>query len=168
MTRRSWWVTGFLATTALAVGAELVAGLDDSATTVPWTDLIVRYIPAPITYAAIAALVVWLPIHFIPKYQHRSKEAVMATTEPVPAPNPTDRRKEPLLKRAGLMATVTAVMGLLISFNVVHLTDTQQGLVLTAIGGAATMIAAWWARRHVYPPNSVNKLLSTARARLQR
>lgn len=71
VTRRSWWVAAFLAVTTLAVGAELVAGLDHDPDTVPWTELVTRYIPWPVTAVAITVLVVWLPVHFWHAYRQR-------------------------------------------------------------------------------------------------
>jgi hypothetical protein len=68
MSRRSIWTVVFLALTGGAIGMELVAGLDNSPDTVPWTELITRYIPAPITYTAIAILAAWLPAHFAGHY----------------------------------------------------------------------------------------------------
>jgi hypothetical protein len=71
--RRVWTIV-FLgmsrrAITGAAVGMELWAGLDSSPDTVPWTDLLTRYVPQPITFAALAVLTAWLPIHFTKAYQ---------------------------------------------------------------------------------------------------
>jgi membrane protein implicated in regulation of membrane protease activity len=71
MSRRAWWVAGFLAATALAVGGELLAAFDSSPSTVPWTELVVRYIPWPVTATLIAVLVIWLPLHFWQWYHKR-------------------------------------------------------------------------------------------------
>lgn len=77
--KRAVWVRWFLAVTAVAVVADLVAvglemwaGWDASANTVPWTELIVTYVPWPYTAAAIAGLAVlcgWLCWHFWGKYR---------------------------------------------------------------------------------------------------
>lgn len=69
MSRRSIWTVVFLALTGAAIGMELWAGLDSSPNTVPWTDLLSRYVPAPITFAAITILCAWLPGHFTKAYQ---------------------------------------------------------------------------------------------------
>jgi len=65
---RRAWIVVFLGLTAGALGMELWAGLDNNPNTVPWTELITHYIPAPITYAAIAILIAWLPAHFAGHY----------------------------------------------------------------------------------------------------
>ena len=67
------WVAGFLGLTAVVVGAELWASFDGDPDTAPWTDLIVRYIPAEVTFAAIGALVLWLPIHFAIRYWRKRR-----------------------------------------------------------------------------------------------
>jgi hypothetical protein len=68
---RTAWVTAFLSGTALILTAELWASFDDDPNTDPWTDLIVAYVPAEITFAAIGALALWLPIHFAIRYKRR-------------------------------------------------------------------------------------------------
>lgn len=73
MSRRSWWIAGFLAATAGVLGAELTASFDSSPATVPWTELIVTYIPPEITTAAIGALVMWLPLHFGMRYWRKRR-----------------------------------------------------------------------------------------------
>lgn len=73
MSRRNGWRTGFLAVTALALVAELVASFDSSANTDPWTDLIVAYVPMEVTLAAIGALGLWLPAHFLIRYRRKAK-----------------------------------------------------------------------------------------------
>lgn len=73
MSRRGRWIAGFLAGTALLLGAECWASWDGSPDTVPWTDLIVQYVPGEVTLAAIAALVVWLPVHFFVRYRRKRR-----------------------------------------------------------------------------------------------
>jgi hypothetical protein len=63
---------GFLAVTAAALGWEFYAGLDSSAGTQPWTELISTYIPQPITIAVLTLLSTWLPIHFAHAYKGQS------------------------------------------------------------------------------------------------
>lgn len=65
------WTVIFLVLTAAPIGMELVAGLDSSPNTVPWTDLISRYVPWPIALGAYVALAAWLPVHFWAHYRHR-------------------------------------------------------------------------------------------------
>jgi hypothetical protein len=83
MSRRKIWTGIFLTLTAGALAMELVAGLDDSPTTVPWTELITRYIPAPITYTAIAILAAWLPAHFAGQYLKGGSTAMNIKLYPV-------------------------------------------------------------------------------------
>lgn len=75
MTRR-WWITGFLGVTAAALIAECWASWDADPDTVPWTDLIVRYVPGEVTYVAIVALLAWLPAHFWRRYRRRGRDHV--------------------------------------------------------------------------------------------
>lgn len=63
----------FLAVTAVALGAELFASFDSSDATEPWTDLITTYVPEEVTFAAIGALVLWLPLHFWFRYRRRTQ-----------------------------------------------------------------------------------------------
>jgi hypothetical protein len=72
MIRGGYKSIGFLGVTGAALLWELVASFDSSESTVPWTDLIVEYIPGEVTTAVIGALVCWLPVHFGLRY-YRSK-----------------------------------------------------------------------------------------------
>lgn len=74
MNRRAWWLVGFLGVTALAVVGELVGALDGNPDTPPWTDLIVRYVPAEAAVAVFGALVAWLPVHFYLRYRRRNRK----------------------------------------------------------------------------------------------
>jgi hypothetical protein len=71
VSRRGWFRAGFLVTTLAAVGLELYATFDGNGSTEPWTDLIVRYVPADIAAALVGALVLWLPVHFYRRYRRR-------------------------------------------------------------------------------------------------
>jgi hypothetical protein len=62
----------FLTLTAAALGLELWASFDDSGDTLAWTHLIVRYLPAWVTFPAIAVLIVWLPWHFWDHYRRKN------------------------------------------------------------------------------------------------
>lgn len=73
MTRRGW-VVAFLALTGTALGAELVAALDSSSATVPWTELIVTYVPWEVTAAVLGALIGWLPAHLGWRYWRRRRD----------------------------------------------------------------------------------------------
>ena len=67
------WIAGFLGVTVLAIVAELVAAFDPSTETIPWTDLIVEYVPWEAAAAVFGALAVWLPVHFAYRYYLKSK-----------------------------------------------------------------------------------------------
>lgn len=67
------WIAGFLSLTVLAIIAECFAAFDDSAETVPWTDLIVEYVPGEIFAVVLGALMLWVPVHFGIRYYKKSK-----------------------------------------------------------------------------------------------
>jgi hypothetical protein len=183
MSKRAVWVTGFLSVTALAVGAELWAALDDSPDTVPWTNLIAQYVPWPITAAAIAILVAWLPTHFIHAYRraHRLPATVQGGTDmtpdppvpvparntapldaPPPAPDPNTTSEEPLLG----VGTITTVVGILLSLAValgLRVSPTAQVLILGATTSLAPIIVALIGRRKVWSPASVARLVAAQR-----
>jgi len=71
--QKTHWITGFLTLTALAIVAECFAAFDDSTETIPWTDLIVEYIPGEIFAVALGALMLWVPVHFGIRYYKKSK-----------------------------------------------------------------------------------------------
>jgi hypothetical protein len=77
---RKTWVIVFLVLTGGALGMELVAGLDSSPSTVPWTELISGYIPQPITMTAITVLATWLPVHFAHHYVGKAPEQKYSKT----------------------------------------------------------------------------------------
>lgn len=68
---RTRWIAVFLGLTASALGMECWASWDGSPDTVPWTALIVEYIPGEVTAAVIGALGLWLPAHFGLRYWRR-------------------------------------------------------------------------------------------------
>lgn len=63
----------FLGLTAVVLGMELFASFDGNTETEPWTGLIVDYVPDEVTFAAIGALILWLPIHFAIRYARKRK-----------------------------------------------------------------------------------------------
>lgn len=69
------WRTAFLTATAAVIGMEVWASADGSDQTDPWTDLIVRHIPAEVTGLAIAGLAGWLALHFGVRYWRKHKAA---------------------------------------------------------------------------------------------
>lgn len=74
MSRRGWWVAGFLAATGLAVGMELWAAVDGDPDTVTWTELVVSYVPWEVAAAAVGALLLWLPLHWGVRYWRRHRD----------------------------------------------------------------------------------------------
>jgi hypothetical protein len=73
MSRRTAWIIGFLGVTFLAIGEELYAAFSHDPNILPWTELIVRYIPWPVTAIAIGVLVTWLPLHFLRAYRRQRR-----------------------------------------------------------------------------------------------
>lgn len=73
MSKRGKWVAAFLSVTALALVLEVWASYDKSPDTVPWTDLIVQYIPGEITALLIGGLCLWLVVHFGIRYWRKHK-----------------------------------------------------------------------------------------------
>lgn len=64
MSPRNRWRWAFLGLTAVVLVMEGVAAWDRSDETDPWTDLLVEYVPGEVIFAAIGALILWLPVHF--------------------------------------------------------------------------------------------------------
>jgi hypothetical protein len=73
VSRRAVWTLAFLGVTTIAIAAELWASFDSDPNTDPWTDLIVRHIPAEVTAALIGALCLWLPLHFWIRYRRKQR-----------------------------------------------------------------------------------------------
>lgn len=73
MIRGGYKSVAFLGVTATALVIELVASFDGSDSTVPWTDLLVEYVPGEVTVAAIGALCLWLPVHFGLRYYRKDR-----------------------------------------------------------------------------------------------
>lgn len=77
MPSRVLWRVLFLAVTAGALTMECWAAWDGNPETDPWTDMIVRYVPAELTLAVIGALVAWVPVHFFVRYRRkRARDSV--------------------------------------------------------------------------------------------
>lgn len=70
--QRAWMVV-FLGVTATGIGLELLAAFDDSTQTIPWTDLIVEYVPAEVAAVVFGALALWLPVHFGRRYLMKAR-----------------------------------------------------------------------------------------------
>ena len=67
------WMVAFLGVTVLGILLELVAAFDPTMETIPWTDLIVEYVPWEISAAVFGALALWLPLHFGYRYYLKGK-----------------------------------------------------------------------------------------------
>lgn len=73
MKKRTKWTIGFLGVTALALIMELFAAFDGDPDTQPWTYLIVRNVPAWVTFPVITGIFIWLIFHFRKFYRLRKK-----------------------------------------------------------------------------------------------
>lgn len=74
MIRRRWlWIVVFMSVTVAALGMECWASWDGSDSTVPWTELIVRYVPGELLVAVIGAMFVWIPAHFWRRYRRKGR-----------------------------------------------------------------------------------------------
>lgn len=159
MSKRGAWITAFLSVTSIALAGELYAAFDTSANTTPWTDLIVTYIPAPITYGLIGLLVVWLPIHFFSNY--RARKAIMHSDVPTPLPVPASTAAD-----ARQRAFRTLVQGLAVDVGAAVVLAVGPALAGTdfawsraywlALAGLAAktaiQTAVSYAARHLTPP----------------
>lgn len=96
MSKRTIWSAAFLTLTAAAVGMEIWGAWDSSSDTTTWTELIVRFIPAPVVTVAVAALIRWLPGHF------RKAEA---------AANKGDTMKAFRFQPVAWLTTASAILG---------------------------------------------------------
>jgi hypothetical protein len=71
--KRAVFTVAFLAVTAVALVMECWASWDGNAGTIPWTYLIVRYVPGEVFAFGFGGLVVWLTVHFALRYAHRRR-----------------------------------------------------------------------------------------------
>jgi hypothetical protein len=139
--RAKWLTAIFLTLTAGAVGWEIVAVFDGSADTWPWTQLIVQYVPEPVTNLAIDVPLAWLPAHFLTNYADARKAAAMAQPLPV-TPTQTKHPVRAVLRTvaAGIVAALPliplAVAGL-------HLDSTAVGAEIILVGGLITRVLAY-------------------------
>ncbi len=82
------------------------------------------------------------------------------------APDPQDRRSEPLMTRAGVVAFAGAVLTCATAFGL-DLTAAQTAGLMGVVTVAAPLLVAWWARGHVWSPRRVNALLGRSRRRME-
>lgn len=80
------------------------------------------------------------------------------------APKRDDYRSDPLMLRASIVGLATLVLDGVVAFVPSKaLTPDQRTIVVGLVSVAGTMVAAWWARRHVYSPETVQRLLVAAK-----
>ena len=115
--------------------------------------------------AVIAALVAWLPPHFVAAYASR-KKAKMADTTTIPATPQVDAPTEPLVAPASITAAVGALLSLLVAFGL-DLTPTQTGAVMTAVTLVAPLVLLFLSRRKTYAPATVRAMVVDAADNLQ-
>lgn len=161
MSHRSWWLGGFLTVTALALGAELVAALDNSPATVPWTELLTD-LPWWVTMPAALALSVWLPIHLAIWYRRRrtgnpTPRRHLAMTTSVPPSTDADARNRAARTFAqGLLTDVVGAVVLAVGPALAGSDFTWSRAYWTAVGGLAAktvvMSAVSYIARHLKPP----------------
>jgi hypothetical protein len=141
------WLVGGLFVAFLI--SELWFAFDRSDNTWPLTKEITSYVPAWIATAIALWFARWIVPHFEDAYR---KEGTMTT------PLPDEKSKEPLLTVGTVTAAATAVLGLLVTFGL-DLSDKRQASILAVVAVLAPLAVAWVARRKVYAPATVAKLL---------
>jgi hypothetical protein len=73
-TRWKVWTSIFLALTVAALSMELWGALDRGDDTPPWTELLSRYVPEPVTYGVLAVVTLWVFPHLYVAYRKVSAE----------------------------------------------------------------------------------------------
>jgi hypothetical protein len=160
VSRKTVLSVAFLSVTGVAVGMEIWFALDHDPSTLPWTWWIATYVPAPVTYAAIAVLVSFLGPHFIEAYAKRKKKA-MDTTVTIPATPDPGAPKEPLLSVGTVTAVVAAAIAVATAFGL-PLNDEQRGAVLVLVAAVAPFAVALVARKKVFSPNTTRAMVVDA------
>jgi hypothetical protein len=145
---------------------EVVAAQNPRDDLVPLTTLLVDYVPAPITFAAIAVLVAWIGPHFVEAYASRRKATMADTTVTVPATPEVGAPREPLVNVAWITAIAAAGLSTAVAFGM-ELTEKQTGAVLTLVALAAPMIVWAVGRRKVFSPATVRTMVVDAADNLQ-
>jgi hypothetical protein len=84
----------------------------------------------------------------------------MTMTHSSPPPSVvTGTATEPLLSRAGIQTVATIIIGGVVAWGL-PLTNTQQAWILFAVGALSPFALAWWARRHVNSPATMQAVLT--------
>jgi hypothetical protein len=161
VTRKTILSIAFLSITGVAVGMEVWFAVDHDPSTLPWTWWIATYVPAPITYAAIAVLVSFLMPHFIEAYAKRKAKVMITTT--IPATPEPGAAKEPLLSVGTVTALVAAAIAVATAFGL-PLNDEQRGAVLVLVAAVAPFAVALVARKKVFSPATTRAMVVEAAA----
>ncbi len=157
MSRRGWWIGAFLAATATAVGAELVAATDHSPDTVPWTELLTD-LPWWVTMPAALLLAVWLPIHLALRYRRRRagtapqplrQGGVMQPAPPTQTRHPWRATARTVFAAAVAFASLAPVVA-----ATAHVDAVPAVVQVLAVAGAITRVLAMpavdgWLRRYL-------------------
>lgn len=163
MSRRVWWTGGFLTVTGLAVGAELLAALDDSPDTVPWTELLTD-LPWWVTMPAALTLSVWLPLHLASWYRRRRADSIvprrydnMAQGRITPPSTRADARNRAWRTLAqgllvDVLAGVTLAVGPALADEHFAFTAPYWAFVGALAAKTAVQTVVAWAARHLVPP----------------
>lgn len=139
---------------------ELVAAFDQNRSTWPLTQIVITYLPWWVYMPAAVVLAVWLPWHFWTSGRRHLKEAMMVSEHNL---DPDAAPMEPLVSRAAVVAVATAALALAVKLGLPIDDDTKNSIV-TIVGVVAPIVLAWWARKHVYAPATVAKLLAAKKA----
>lgn len=91
-----------------------------------------------------------------------SEELAVPTTSGDDVTVVTGAESEPLRGRALYTSIASALVGAVVSFGL-PLSADQAGAVAVLLALVAPQVVAWWARRHVNSPATMQKVLSRTR-----
>lgn len=134
MSRRTWWITGFLTVTGVAVGAEVFAAVDSNPDFPPWTDLLVTYVPEPVVMGGAALLAAWIVPHFA---GHYPKEIAMTQFPPTQTRHPWRATVRTIVAGGIALATLAPTIAL-----TAHVDTVPAVVQVLAVAGAVTRIMA--------------------------
>ena len=89
------------------------------------------------------------------------------STHAVPDPPPDKDSKEPAMKVAAITSATTALVGLLLAFNVGVTAEQGAAIVtaLVALAALAPIVSGYFTRGQVYAPATVAKMMDEAESR---
>lgn len=160
MKRKDVTSLSFLGVTGAAIAWEIIAAFDGNTNTSPWTDLIAEHVPPVVTYAAIAALLAWLPRHFVNAY---AKRGTNVDTTTIPATPEHGSAENPLVSVGTVTAAVVGALSCAVAFGM-KLTPEQTGAIIGIAGILAPVVVALVGRRKVFAPATVRALVVQAAA----